>query len=156
MPKMASILMRGERLDTLQPEMAYTHVAVASQGTVSATFRVPGLISIPSDGAAHNFTIVQLRLEAEMSWVGVPRVDTKTHLKAKIKNASEYTLLRGSASVYVDGSFISRSEVPPSSPGESFDCPLGCDHSSLFFCCLVLTDTSTQPRPVRPHHIPTP
>jgi hypothetical protein len=28
--------------------------------------------------------------------------------------------------VYVDGSFISRSAIPPVSPKESFDCPLGC------------------------------
>ena len=42
-----------------------------------------------------------------------------------IKNASDYTLLAGQASVYVDGSFISRSDVPAVSPQESFDCPLG-------------------------------
>ncbi|KAK7026601.1 hypothetical protein R3P38DRAFT_2527620 [Favolaschia claudopus] len=46
-------------------------------------------------------------------------------LQARITNASEYTLLSGSASVYVDGSFISRSDVPAVSPQESFDCPLG-------------------------------
>lgn len=107
--------------------MAHASASVAAQGTVSATFRVPGLISIPSDGAAHNFTITELALDAKMTWVAVPKVDaTKTHLKAQVKNESEYTLLKGSASVYVDGSFISRSDVPPSSPGESFDCPLGC------------------------------
>jgi uncharacterized protein (TIGR02231 family) len=51
------------------------------------------------------------------------------HSQAKIKNASEYTFLRGTGSVYVDGSFISRTEVPPVSPEESFDCPLGLDPS---------------------------
>ncbi|TDL23085.1 mitochondrial carrier [Rickenella mellea] len=38
--------------------------------------------------------------------ISVPKEDTKTHLKAKIKNASDYTLLSGYASVYGDGSFI--------------------------------------------------
>jgi len=38
-------------------------------------------------------------------------------------------LLSGPASVYVDGSFISRSDVPLVSPEESFDCPLGIDPS---------------------------
>jgi hypothetical protein len=52
--------------------------------------------------------------------------------QARITNASEYTLLTGSASVYVDGSFISRSVVPAVSPQESFDCPLGCAASFLF------------------------
>ncbi|KAJ6474414.1 hypothetical protein C8R47DRAFT_1221132 [Mycena vitilis] len=109
--------------------MAAQQAAVTSKGNFSATFRVPGMASIPSDGEAHNFTIVQLTLKAEMSWVSVPKVDTKAHINARIINASEYTLLSGTASVYVDGSFISRSAVPAVSPKENFDCPLGVDPS---------------------------
>ncbi|KAJ6554999.1 hypothetical protein DFH09DRAFT_577671 [Mycena vulgaris] len=112
-----------------EPVMGVRGATVTSKGNVSATFRVPGLVSIPSDGEAHNFTIVQLKLNAAMSWVSVPKVDTKAHLNARITNASEYTLLGGTASIYVDGSFISRSDVPPVSPKESFDCPLGVDPS---------------------------
>ncbi|KAJ6624385.1 hypothetical protein B0H10DRAFT_2430916 [Mycena sp. CBHHK59/15] len=113
----------------LESEMDYSGAVVTSKGNVSATFRVPGLVSIPSDAEAHNFTIVQLALKAAMSWVSVPKMDAKAHLNARITNASEYTLLCGTASVYVDGSFISRSQVPPVSPQESFDCPLGLDPS---------------------------
>ncbi|KAF7365674.1 hypothetical protein MVEN_00441100 [Mycena venus] len=109
--------------------MQFQGASVTSKGNFSATFRVPGLVSIPSDGEAHNFTIVQLSLKADMSWVSVPKVDTKAHINARITNASEYTLLSGTASVYVDGSFISRSDVPAVSPKESFDCPLGVDPS---------------------------
>ncbi|KAJ7660443.1 hypothetical protein B0H17DRAFT_954241 [Mycena rosella] len=120
--------------------------SVTSKGNVNATFRVPGLVSIPSDGEAHNFTIVQLNLQASMSWVSVPKVDTKAHINvnAVFRSHSASRLrgftganhqrfrihaLSGTASVYVDGSFISRSEVPPVSPKESFDCPLGVDPS---------------------------
>ncbi|KAJ7119770.1 hypothetical protein C8R44DRAFT_706692 [Mycena epipterygia] len=109
--------------------MGFRGASVTSKGNVSATFRVPGLVSIPSDGEAHNFTIVELNLKATMSWVSVPKIDTKAHITARITNASEYTLLSGTASVYVDGSFISRSDVPSVSPQESFDCPLGVDPS---------------------------
>lgn len=118
-------------MDELEDEsiMQYRGLAVSSRGNISATFTVPGTITIPSDGVAHNVTIVQLSLDSTMSWVSVPKIDAKTHLNAKIKNASEYTLLSGPASVYVDGSFISRSDVPAVSPDESFDCPLGLDPS---------------------------
>ncbi|KAF8187704.1 hypothetical protein BJ912DRAFT_926564 [Pholiota molesta] len=109
--------------------MQHRGLQVSSKGAVSAAFGVPGLISIPSDGVGHIVTIVKLSLDAEMSWVCVPKKDTRVHLKAKIKNASEYTLLSGGASVYVDGSFISKSEVPLVSPEESFTCPLGLDPS---------------------------
>ncbi|KAF8907342.1 hypothetical protein CPB84DRAFT_1844039 [Gymnopilus junonius] len=97
---------------------------VSSKGTVSATFDIPGLTTVPSDGVGHNVTIVRLALDATMNWVCVPKKDIRVHLKAKVKNASEYSLLPGKASVYVDGSFISKSDIPLVSPEESFDCPL--------------------------------
>ncbi|KAJ2933422.1 hypothetical protein H1R20_g3674, partial [Candolleomyces eurysporus] len=107
------------------PEMNIQTSAVTSKGGVSATFAVPGLITIPSDGADHGVTIATLELDAKMSWVSIPKKDTKTYLSAKIKNASEYTLLSGPANVYVDGSFISRSTIPGVSPEEKFECALG-------------------------------
>ncbi|KAK0488983.1 hypothetical protein IW261DRAFT_1442573 [Armillaria novae-zelandiae] len=115
--------------DSLTRGMPYIGSTVTSKGNVSATYRVPGRVTIPAGGVEHTFTIVELNLDASMSWVSVPKVDTKTHLKAKITNASDYALLAGSASIYVDGSFISRSSLPAVSPQESFDCPLGLDPS---------------------------
>ncbi|KIM37386.1 hypothetical protein M413DRAFT_273699 [Hebeloma cylindrosporum] len=114
---------------SMETQIRHRGLQVSSKGNVSATFGVPGLINIPSDGVGHSVTIVKLELDATMSWVCVPKKDGKVHLKAKIKNASEYTFLPGNASVYVDGSFISKSDVPLVSPDESFDCPLGLDPS---------------------------
>nr|GAT47653.1 predicted protein [Mycena chlorophos] len=110
------------------PEIQFPTAEVISSGAgVSATFRVPGTVSLPSDGQVHNFTIVKLLLDAQMSWVCVPKLDTKVHLSAKITNESDFLLLRGNASVYLDGSFVARSEIPSVSPKESFNCPLGVD-----------------------------
>ncbi|KAF5315031.1 hypothetical protein D9619_007471 [Psilocybe cf. subviscida] len=111
------------------PVMAARHVQVSSKGNINATFSIPGLISVPSDGETHNVSITKLNLDASMSWIVVPKKSTKAHLTAKIKNESDFTLIKGIASVYVDGSFISRSDVPAVSPQESFDCPLGIDPS---------------------------
>ncbi|KAF9465723.1 hypothetical protein BDZ94DRAFT_299259 [Collybia nuda] len=118
---------------SLQPAplapMSHRGLIVSSRGNISATFEVPGLLTVPSDGVAHNVTIVQLYLDAVMSWVCVPKKDPRMHLNAKIKNASGFTLLQGNASVYVDGSFISKIPLPPVSAGENFDCSLGLDPS---------------------------
>ncbi|KAK7064746.1 hypothetical protein R3P38DRAFT_2826223 [Favolaschia claudopus] len=122
-------LRQDEEEEESVPDMGYGGATVTSSGNVSATFRVPGLVTIPCDNDAHNFTIVELSLKAAMSWVSVPKMDAKTHLNARITNESEYTLLSGTASVYVDGSFISRTAVPAVSPQENFDCPLGLDPS---------------------------
>lgn len=62
-------------------QMQHRGLHVFSKGNVSATFGVPGLINIPSDGVGHNVTIVKLELDATMSWVCVPKKDGKVHLK---------------------------------------------------------------------------
>jgi hypothetical protein len=64
--------------------MQYRGLAVSSKGNISATFTVPGTITIPSDGVAHNVTIVELSLDSTMSWVSVPKVDAKTHLNVSL------------------------------------------------------------------------
>ncbi|KAF8959135.1 hypothetical protein BDZ97DRAFT_2078234 [Flammula alnicola] len=118
---------QGAYYDDAGNVMASRGLLVSSKGDINATFSVPGLITVPSDGASHTVTISELDLDATMSWVSIPKKTPKAHLTAKIKNDSEYTFLRGIGSIYVDGSFISRSEVPAVSPQESFDCPLGID-----------------------------
>lgn len=60
----------------------------SSKGDISATFQVPGLITIPSDGTAHNVTIAELSLDAVMSWIAVPKKDTRVHLKVSSVSVS--------------------------------------------------------------------
>ncbi|TEB18300.1 hypothetical protein FA13DRAFT_1746206 [Coprinellus micaceus] len=104
-------------------------ILLKSKGGFGGGARRSGYQSaILSTTTSHNVTIVKLSLDATMEWVTVPKRGAKVHLKAVVKNASEYTLLDGPASIYVDGS-SSRSDVHASSPDESFDCPLGLDPS---------------------------
>ena len=53
-------------------------------GNIAATFEVPGLINIPSNGLIHKVAIARLDLDATMSWVCVPKKDTKTHLNVSL------------------------------------------------------------------------
>lgn len=65
----------------------HRELAVSSAGNITATFRVPGTITVPSDGASHNVTVARLELDATMSWVSVPKQDAKTHLKVCSSNS---------------------------------------------------------------------
>ena len=67
-----------------QPVMQEHYMDVSSTSNVSATFQVPGLISIPSDGTIHNVTIAKLDLDAKMSWVCVPKKGAKTYLNVSL------------------------------------------------------------------------
>ena len=56
---------------------------VTSKGDVSASFTVPGLIAVPSDGASHNVTVCELALDVVMSWVSVPKKSATVHLMVR-------------------------------------------------------------------------
>jgi hypothetical protein len=65
-------------------DIQHQRTTVTSKGNVSASFKIPGLITVPSSGqgAVHNVTIAQMTLAAEMSWVSVPKVDFgRVHLE---------------------------------------------------------------------------
>ena len=58
-----------------------TTTTVTWRGEVNASFEVPGLINIPSDGVAHNITVATLKPQAMLKWVCVPSENTRVHLK---------------------------------------------------------------------------
>ncbi|KDR73716.1 hypothetical protein GALMADRAFT_251524 [Galerina marginata CBS 339.88] len=103
--------------------------SVSTKGNIVATFRVPGLISVPSDRSKHNITIAELNLDANIIWYTIPVSDPGVHIKAKIKNDSDYTFIPGVANIYVDGSFMGTTNIPSTSPQGLVDCGLGLDSS---------------------------
>ena len=68
-----------------EAEIGYVQHQVAqitSTGSVHATFRIPGLTTIPSDDE-HTVTIADLRLDAKVTWVCIPKADTRVHLEVR-------------------------------------------------------------------------
>lgn len=69
-----------EEMEIEEDEMQHASADLASKGNINATFSIPGRVTIPSDGGFHKFTIVELRLDALMTWVSIPKHDTRTYL----------------------------------------------------------------------------
>lgn len=61
-------------------DIQHQKARVTSTGNITATFGVPGKMSIPSDEATHNVTVAKMNLKARMHWVTVPKQEAKTHL----------------------------------------------------------------------------
>lgn len=68
------------------PDLSTIAAHVHSQGAVSTTYKVPGLATIPCDNKAHNITIVELDLDATLSWITVPKLDARAYLQVKRTN----------------------------------------------------------------------
>ncbi|KAF9525622.1 hypothetical protein CPB83DRAFT_885409 [Crepidotus variabilis] len=117
----------GCRQRTPPPMDTPAMIPRSDKGSLSVTFQVSGLVDIPSDGAQHHVTISTIKLDADIHWFSIPKVDTRVYLTARIKNDTEYTFVKGKANVFVDGSFVASSAIPLVSPQETFQCPLGSD-----------------------------
>eukprot|EP00727_Mastigamoeba_balamuthi_P011691 m51a1_g7144 hypothetical protein (564) ;mRNA; r:314068-316783 len=103
------------------PGAAAVLTASVESGATSATFAIPRAASIEADGRPHRVTVAVLSLAASTSYTAVPA------LRAAAKNTSEYPVLAGSASVFIDGNFVTTTELRECNPGEQLDVFLGVD-----------------------------
>ncbi|KZT61873.1 hypothetical protein CALCODRAFT_446881 [Calocera cornea HHB12733] len=102
-------------------------VALAREGAISANFFIEGLSSIPSDGTTHKVAIAVLDLTAKLQWIAVPKMSRSAFLQCQITNSSSYVLLAGPSNVFLDGSFVAKSQIPYASPQDTFPCSVGVD-----------------------------
>ncbi|KAJ1307066.1 hypothetical protein OPQ81_008045 [Rhizoctonia solani] len=110
-----------------QARMAVRQARVESAGVLNTTFGIPGRSDIPSDEGSHKVVIAVLELQAELEWICIPREKESVFLTCKVLNTSEFTLLPGEASVFMDDNFVSKSRIQYVSPNESFETSLGID-----------------------------
>lgn len=95
---------------------------------LTATYDVPGLRSIPPSHLTRRHRIASINLkEIQLSYVLVPKLRAAAFLKARLRNSSTITLLRGPAGLTLDGSFLGNTTLPRCSAGEVFNLNLGTD-----------------------------
>ena len=74
-------------------------------------YRVEGAVSLPSDGTAHKVAVALLRFDAALTYVCVPRRTPAAFIECKVKNTSEYELLAGPVSVFMDDGFVTKTSL---------------------------------------------
>ena len=89
-------------------EEALPEGAVLDNNPLSLAYRVEGRVSLPSDGVAHKVSIAVLGFAAALKYVCVPRKTSAAFIEGRIKNTSEYELLAGPVSVFMDDSFVTK------------------------------------------------
>lgn len=96
---------------------------------LTATYDVPGIRTITPSSMTRRHKIASLNAaNIHLSHICVPKLRAAAFLRAKIRNpSSSVTLLKGSAGVTLDGSFLGNMTLPRVSPGQIFDLPLGVD-----------------------------
>ncbi|KAF7984409.1 hypothetical protein HWV62_14456 [Athelia sp. TMB] len=86
-----------------------------TESPLSISYAVEGQSTIPSDGVAHQVPVAKLDFES----------------KCEVKNTSEFRLLPGSVSVFLDDGYVSKTSIHDVNPTDTFDCTLGTDPSTF-------------------------
>lgn len=101
--------------------------ATVQAGATSATFHVGARATIASDNSPQKVPIHSARLAAEPEYATTPKRLPVAFLTSKVANTSDFPLLAGAMSVFLEGTFVASSHMPTVMPGEKFDLALGAD-----------------------------
>lgn len=94
----------------------------------TTTFDLPGTSSLVPRSTASKRRVARITFSnVTFSHTVVAKYKPVAFLKASFRNASKLTLLRGQATLILDGSFMGRAWVPRCSAGDRFSLSLGAD-----------------------------
>jgi uncharacterized protein (TIGR02231 family) len=101
----------------------------AGQGA-SVVFRTSGRGDVPGDGSHSKLLIMDDEFGNHFRYLTVPKLAEHVYLTAEITNSTEFPLLPGKISIFLDGSFVGHSQLSDLvTTGEKFVLHLGVDES---------------------------
>lgn len=113
--------------DGLPPELDFAESSFEETG-LTTTFDLPGLKTLVPSSTASRQRVARVSFAGVVfSHTVVAKYTPAAYLKAKLRNASKLTLLKGPAGLTLDGSFMGRTSLPRCSAGDSFVLSLGVD-----------------------------
>ena len=116
----------GTILEAL-PELDFQDSAMEETG-LTTTYDLPGTKTLAPKTTASKQRVARLTFSNIIfSHTVVAKYKPAAYLKAKLKNNSKLTLLKGPAGLTLDGSFMGRTRLPRCSAGDSFFLSLGID-----------------------------
>jgi uncharacterized protein (TIGR02231 family) len=128
-----------------QDQMVNAYVADAEQATTPAEMEVKGasvvtgataetyiidrVSDVLSDNKVAKVNIAKQNFPTVYRYSSVPKLSPHVYLKAKAKNKSDFTLLPGQTSVFLDGAFVANASLDLVPAGQEFWTYLGVDPS---------------------------
>ncbi|QBG46295.1 mucoidy inhibitor MuiA family protein [Verrucomicrobia bacterium S94] len=95
----------------------------------SVVFEVKGRSDIASDNVEHRVAVAAVELPATFRYSSVPKLSPLAYLKAHAENSGAHPFLEGKVNVFLDGNFVTSTQMELVAPGEEFWVFLGADES---------------------------
>lgn len=108
-------------------EEAQVAMAAVEGAGAAVTYRVPGSVTVPADGAPHKVTVARLAWSPELDYVAAPKLVEAVYRRARVTNESDYTLLPGTASLFTSDQFVGTVELEMVAPQGEVELYLGAD-----------------------------
>ncbi|KAI8666989.1 hypothetical protein LRP88_01260 [Fusarium phalaenopsidis] len=110
-----------------QPSLEFQNSLVEETG-FTTTYDLPGLKTLVPKFTVSKQRVARLNFSNVLfSHTVVAKYQPVAYLRAKLRNNSKLTLLRGPASLTLDGSFMGQAKIPRCNSGEIFSLSLGVD-----------------------------
>ncbi len=102
--------------------------SVSKKGA-SVVFEVKGESDIESDNVEHRVAVTSVELPSGFRYSSIPKLSPYAYLKANAENSGAHPFLEGKANVFLDGNFVTATQMELVAPGEEFWVFLGADES---------------------------
>ena len=109
-------------------EMSVAGATVVT-GATAETFIIDRVSDVLSDNKVAKVNITQQNFPTVYRYSSVPKLSPHVYLKANAKNKSDFTLLPGRTSVFLDGAFVANASLDLVPAGQEFWTYLGVDPS---------------------------
>ncbi len=117
---------QGELLASRDEIMAQIRESALIEGP-SVTYRLKGLLSLPSRNDAQIMEVTRLQLSPDYYYKAVPVLTPHVYRQADLTNKSEYVLFPGEATMYIGSDFVGRQQLPLVAIGKPFAVSFGVD-----------------------------
>jgi len=94
---------------------------------ISVTYELPGKLTLPSRSDQQLVTIAAIKASAEFTLMATPLLTDYVYLQADVLNDSSTILLPGPASMFRNGEFVGKGQMPLVTIGETFTAGFGID-----------------------------
>jgi len=110
------------------PEASFAAADVLAEVTSDATvvtYRLPTAVTLPPDGTQRRVMVARFELQPELTCVTVPKLEPFAYRRAHLINRSPYTWLPGTANLFLEDTFLGRTQLKLLPPEGACELPLG-------------------------------
>ncbi|MBC8869992.1 MAG: mucoidy inhibitor MuiA family protein [Planctomycetes bacterium] len=119
-----------QSLELVNPRAALQALKLDSEGPddgPSLSYRLAAPVSLASRSDQQMVRILQTNLASTFHHIATPVLTSYVYREAKLTNTSEEDMLGGPITVYLNGSFVGRGEIPTVARGQTFVVGFGAD-----------------------------